>query len=70
MSAKGKMTDADRRAQLIALWLELPAAERTYETGPMNFYQWVRDNRPDLLVDGPGDYPYQCLRNDIFGNAN
>jgi hypothetical protein len=63
------MTDADRRAQLIALWLERPEVERTYETGPLNFYQWVRDNRPDLLVDGPGD-PYQRLRNDIFGDAN
>ena len=63
------MSDAERRAQLLQLWLNLPEGERTYETGPMNFYQWVRDNRPDLLVDGPGD-PCQRLRNDIFGNAN
>jgi hypothetical protein len=63
------MTDADRRAQLLDLWSKLPEKERTYETGPVNFYQWVQANRPDLLVDGPGD-PYQRLRNDIFGNAN
>jgi len=64
------MTDADRRAQLLELWLALPENERTYETGPLNFYQWVQDNRPDLLVDGTGDYAYQVLRNDLFGNAN
>lgn len=64
------MTDADRRAQLLELWLALPEKERTYETGPLNFYQWVRDNRADLLVDGPGDIAYQVLRNDLFGNAN
>ncbi len=64
------MTGADRRAQLLELWLKLHEEERTYETGPMNFHQWVRDNRPDLLVDGPGDYSYQRLRNDIFGDAN
>jgi hypothetical protein len=64
------MTDADRKAQLTQLWLERPEEERTYETGPMNFYLWVRDNRPDLLVEGPGDYAYQRLRNDLFGDAN
>jgi hypothetical protein len=63
------MTDADRRTQLIALWLELPEEERTNEIGPLNFYQLVKDTRPDLLVEGKGD-PYQHLRNDIFGNAN
>ncbi len=63
------MRDADRRAELLQLWLQLPEEERTYETGPLNFYQWVKNNRPDLLVNGPGD-PYQRLRNDLFGNAN
>ena len=63
------MTDADRRAQLIALWLERPSEERTDETGIVNFYKWVKDNRPDLLKSGAGD-PYQHLRNDLTGNAN
>ena len=64
------MTDADRRSELLALWSERPEEELTFETGPLNFYHWVKANRPDLLVDGPGDYSYQRLRTDIFGNAN
>jgi hypothetical protein len=63
------MTDADRRAQLLAIWLERPEDERTAETGIMNFYLWVRKYRPNLLVTGKGD-PYQHLRNDLAGHIN
>jgi hypothetical protein len=63
------MTDADRRAQLLEIWLEGPPEERTEETGILIFYEWVQENRPDLLKSGAGD-PYQHLRNDLTGNAN
>jgi len=63
------MTDADRRAQLIRLWLERPEEERATETGPLLFYHWVEKNRPDLLAHGKGD-PYQHLKVDLTGHLN
>jgi len=64
----GGMTDADRRAQLLTLWLERPEDERT-DTGIVNFYQWMEENHPDLLQRGKGD-PYQTLRADLVGHVN
>lgn len=63
------MTDADRRSQLLTIWLERPEEERAAETGPLNFYLWVTEHRPDLLVTGRGD-PYQHLREDLTGHFN
>jgi hypothetical protein len=47
------MTDADRRAHLLELWLKLPEEERTNETGPMNFYQWVRGRNRSCGMPNP-----------------
>jgi len=63
------MTDAERRAQLLALWIEHPAHEHTSETGILNFYHWVSENRSELLVTGKGD-PYQHLCGDLAGHIN
>lgn len=61
--------DGERRAQLLAIWLERPEDERTPQTGILNFYLWLTENRPDLLVKGKGD-PYQHLVVDLTGHAN
>jgi hypothetical protein len=63
------MTDADRRAQLLTLWLERSEEERESQPGKLNFLHWLQTNRPDLIVNGRGD-PYQILVVDLDGNAN
>jgi hypothetical protein len=63
------MTDADRRAQLLTLWLERSEEERESQPGKLNFLYWLQTNRPDLIVNGRGD-PYQILVVDLDGNAN
>jgi hypothetical protein len=62
------MTEADRRAQLITLWLERPEEERT-DTGILFFYQWLEEHHPELLKRGSGD-PYQYLKADLTGHLN
>lgn len=62
------MSDADRRARLIELWLRRPQEERT-DTGILLFYKWVEENHPELLKRGSGD-PYQYLKVDLTGHLN
>jgi hypothetical protein len=62
------MNDIDRRARLLALWMERPEDERT-DTGIVNFYQWMEEHHPDLLRRGSGD-PYQYLKADLTGYVN
>jgi hypothetical protein len=62
------MTDADRRARVLELWLQRPPEEHT-DVGILNFYQWMEANYPDLLLRGKGD-PYQHLRVDLTGHLN
>ena len=53
------MTEAQRRARTIQLWLTLPPAKRT-EDGVLCFYGWLREHAPELLPGGHGD-SYQLL---------
>jgi hypothetical protein len=59
------MKDAERRAQLIPLWLQRPAGKRT-ETDVLVFYGELTRTRPDLL-HGAGDQ-YQQLQSDLCGH--
>ena len=62
------MTDADRRARVLELWLERPPEEHT-DVGILNFYQLMEQNHLELLVRGKGD-TYQPLRVDLTGHLN
>ena len=62
------MTDADRKSQLIKVWLDRPEEERT-DTGILLFYLWLEEHHPELLVPGHG-YPYQHLKVDLTGHDN
>jgi hypothetical protein len=62
--AKRSRCDAPKRSARI--FLALPENERTWQMAALNFYQWLKNNRPELLVRGKGD-PYQHLKSDLSG---
>jgi hypothetical protein len=66
MSKKRNEADAMRRREVRELFLALPENERTWQMAALNFYQWLKNNRPELLVRGKGD-PYQHLKSDLSG---
>ena len=60
------MKDAERRAELMKLWLQHPLEKRT-ENDLLAFHGWLEQNRRELLKRGHGD-PYHCLSFDLAGH--
>ena len=54
---------SERRATLIALWLQRPPEKRA-RNHVLEFYGWLEQNRPELLRRGRGD-AYQHLQVDL-----
>lgn len=54
---------SERRARLIALWLQRQPDQRT-ANHVLEFYGWLEENHPELLKRGKGD-PYQYLQSDL-----
>jgi len=55
------MTEEERKAEVCRLWKEQGPEVWKSELGPLNFYKWLRENRPDLIPKVDGDV-YQLIR--------
>jgi hypothetical protein len=58
------MTEEERKKEVCELWKQQGPGVWQAETGPLNFYLWLAQNRPDLPAKGTGD-PYQLLRGEL-----
>lgn len=58
------MTEEERRAEVCKLWKQQGPEVWQAETGPLNFYHWLTENRPELVPTGSGDL-YQRLRTEL-----
>lgn len=58
------MTEEGRKQEVCKLWRRQSPDIWQAETGVLDFYKWLEDNRPDLLPKGTGD-PYQLLRGQL-----
>ena len=58
------MTEEERRAEVCRLWKLQSSSVWQAETGPLDFYNWLTENRPELLPKVSGD-PYQSLRAEL-----
>ncbi len=59
------MKKADREAELLQLWRQRPADQRT-AVDVLAFYTWVQQNRAYLFYGMKGD-PYQVLKSVLRG---
>ena len=50
-----------RDAEILALWFQRPEQERT-GLDMIDFYNWLEEHRPDLVLPGPAIDPFQPVK--------